>query len=87
MHLASDSGDERSDVGATSQARRVPSLEINKPKTKKKIEPGSQPELNGKKKENLAGDAKGKLLTTGSGKIKGQTGYVCGRSERANETG
>jgi hypothetical protein len=39
------------------------------------------------KKENLAGDAKGKLLTTGSGKIKGQTGCVCGRSERANETG
>jgi hypothetical protein len=41
----------------------------------------------GKKKENLAGEAKGKLLTTGSGKIKGQTGCVCGRSKRANETG
>jgi hypothetical protein len=87
VHLASDSGDERSDVGATSQARRVPSLEINKPKTKEKNRTGITTGIEWEKKENLAGDAKGKLLTTGSGKIKGQTGCVCGRSERANETG
>jgi hypothetical protein len=36
VHLASDSGDERSDVDAMSQARRVPSLEINRPKQRKK---------------------------------------------------
>ena len=36
-----------------------------KQKKQKIVQPGSQPETS-KKKENLAGGAKGKLLTTGS---------------------
>ena len=74
MHLACASSDERSDVDATSQDRRVPllgSVDRRLKKYKKMSVTGITTGIAWeKKKENLAGSAKGKLLGLQAGEEK-----------------